>query len=1059
LYGAPEVEVACPYYRLRLLLFAMGIGRSSLNSKIVPHRSLQPFTAWGAEEVHRMLSFHANELGSAFALGPEQFFLLTLRAAGSRALSKTAFSDVFDTDRNNLVDAYEALIAMAVLSRMGLEETVGFAFNLFDYNQSHTLSADECTMLLHTFVGACCKMDAEKKLLAQPVSAFEALAQAAWTRAGKDEDGEISKAELLAFADNTPLATEFLTFIDGGASRVQLKKGAALWTDPDFPPSAGSLFLDPSRPPRGGLRPAQVVWYRPRQLAPDAPVLFVDEQRGVAGGGGAGVGVADPANAGVAVQGFVADRWLVGAMLLLSARPRLLRHVFVATGQEAMGRYCVRLCRDGMWVNVYVDDSLPCTALGRPLCSHSANPNEVGLALIEKAFAKLLKGWDALGATSCPSESGAEAGAAAGAAEGKRRRRQQRSAGGGEGDLAAPGLTVAGALRALTGGAATTVALDGEHGATEAARRLAYGHNLNMRDPFPAQAAAEAADSDAAAKGKGKGKDEGKNGEAEAGAGEGSAARAVAAHGGVQQQKALRSAERDPRGGADALWVVLQLCRKHGVVGCSRQRRPGALGGRLVGRARGAPRAVGGRLGGGGGAVAAGGGGCLAADATEGAGEGAGEGDGEGAGEGDAALEESAWFKLRAEQAAAAAAAARANDEDEPSASDDGLLLGRAYNIEELREVTVGAAAAADGAQQQPTTMRFVRLRCRWAEPVLEPGVGSGGPVGQWRGRWHAGDERWVRSADVAKALLPADTKAYKNVLAASGASGDDATGAGSTLAPVSHGVEQGNGNYALGGGVFWMEYSDWLRAFSDVHSCRVFDDNGGPKCTLRRAVARFPARGGGPPGAVLGVDGRLAPANAPGAVGTSSANWRANPQFAIQLEHKSDVFIELHQNPWPEEEGGEGCARRVARRGVDGRHPFPPPSQYRALGFALVAHEFGSQAAPVKLANMRMAYVQGATRELAHAPCVHHVARELAPGKYVVVPFGARPDAGGELVLTVQVGAVAAIAAAAAAAAAAPPLDSGSPCRVFSRRSYAPPLACSVLRCCSSAPLLSGKS
>ena len=104
-----------------------------------------------------MLSFHANELGSAFALGPEQFFLLTLRAAGSRPLSKIAFSDVFDTDRNNLVDAYEVLIAMAVLSRMGLEETVGFAFNLFDYNQSHTLSADECTMLLHTFVGDECE--------------------------------------------------------------------------------------------------------------------------------------------------------------------------------------------------------------------------------------------------------------------------------------------------------------------------------------------------------------------------------------------------------------------------------------------------------------------------------------------------------------------------------------------------------------------------------------------------------------------------------------------------------------------------------------------------------------------------------------------------------------------------------------------------------------------------------------------------------------------------------------------------------------------------------------
>ena len=206
-----------------------------------------------------------------------------------------------------------------------------------------------------------------------------------------------------------------------------------------------------------------MVWFRPRELAPDAPVLFVDATRGVAGGGGAGVGVADPTNAGVGVQGFVADRWLMSAMLLLSARPRLLRHVFIATGQEAMGRYCVRLCRNGTWVNVYVDDSLPCTALGRPLCSHSANPNEVGFSLIEKAWAKLLHGWDALGATSC----GEVRQAAKKNASGRRIRKPQRGAGSGESALPAPGHTIAGALRTLTGGAATTVALDGALGPTE----------------------------------------------------------------------------------------------------------------------------------------------------------------------------------------------------------------------------------------------------------------------------------------------------------------------------------------------------------------------------------------------------------------------------------------------------------------------------------------------------------------------------------------------------------------------------------------------------------------
>ena len=150
------------------------------------------------------------------------------------------------------------LIGVAVLSRMGLEETVGFAFDLFDYNGSHALTTDECTMLLRTLVGACAKMDSEKKLSEMGISACEALTERTWARVDKDEDGEITKSELLAFADNTPLATEFLKFIDGGASRVLLTKGDVLWTDPDFRPVGASLFLDPTRPPRGGLRPEQV---------------------------------------------------------------------------------------------------------------------------------------------------------------------------------------------------------------------------------------------------------------------------------------------------------------------------------------------------------------------------------------------------------------------------------------------------------------------------------------------------------------------------------------------------------------------------------------------------------------------------------------------------------------------------------------------------------------------------------------------------------------------------------------------------------------------------------
>ena len=258
---------------------------------------------------------------------------------------------------------------------------------------------------------------------------------------------------------------------------------------------------------------------------------------------------------------------------------------------------------------------------------------------------------------------------------------------------------------------------------------------------------------------------------------------------------ALRSVERDPRGGADALWEQLGLHLKHGVLGCSRERRRGALGGRAAGLVRGPPRGGGhgGRYGGGGGGsglVAAGGGGSVMADGTDGDGDGV-------VGEEAAA---SAWFKRRTDEAAAAAAAARADDEDAASPSDDGILMNRAYNIEELREVQTDPAT--DGEKAPPR--RFLRLRCRWAGAAVEPGSGGGGPVGQWRGRWHAGDARWVAHPDIAAALLPADTRAYKNTVAASGpAESADPTAAAAIVVSV----EAGNGDYALGGGCFWMEY------------------------------------------------------------------------------------------------------------------------------------------------------------------------------------------------------------------------------------------------------------
>lgn len=60
----------------------------------------------------------------------------------------------------------------------------------------------------------------------------------------------------------------------------------------------------------------------------------------------------------------LADQWLLSAIGVLTGRPHLLRSLFVPSGQEALGRYYVRLFKEANWINVFVDTRIACNALG-----------------------------------------------------------------------------------------------------------------------------------------------------------------------------------------------------------------------------------------------------------------------------------------------------------------------------------------------------------------------------------------------------------------------------------------------------------------------------------------------------------------------------------------------------------------------------------------------------------------------------------------------------------------------------------------------------------------------
>uniref|UniRef100_A0A0N8B608 Calpain-3 n=1 Tax=Daphnia magna TaxID=35525 RepID=A0A0N8B608_9CRUS len=156
-------------------------------------------------------------------------------------------------------------------------------------------------------------------------------------------------------------------------------QNGTLFEDASFPADNSSIYYS-----RRSAR--DFVWLRPTEIVED-PQLFVE-----------GASRFD------VQQGELGDCWLLAAMASLTLNPKLF-HQVVPEDQSFTDNYAgifhFRIWQYGTWVDVVVDDRLP-TCDGKLVFLQSQTKNEFWSALLEKAYAKLHGGYEALkGGTTC----------------------------------------------------------------------------------------------------------------------------------------------------------------------------------------------------------------------------------------------------------------------------------------------------------------------------------------------------------------------------------------------------------------------------------------------------------------------------------------------------------------------------------------------------------------------------------------------------------------------------------------------------------------------------------
>lgn len=167
-------------------------------------------------------------------------------------------------------------------------------------------------------------------------------------------------AEAMRAAGELRLAADSVSVED---VKTACRAKGITFVDLDFPPAPSSLA------PGGDV--AKITWRRPPSFMEGPFDVFVD--------------MVEPNDIR---QGNLGDCWLMCALSSLAEFPILVERLFPARGGDLAraneaGVYEVRICKNGEWRNVKVDDYFPCFPEGGPgACVHLGGPILAPTALI-----------------------------------------------------------------------------------------------------------------------------------------------------------------------------------------------------------------------------------------------------------------------------------------------------------------------------------------------------------------------------------------------------------------------------------------------------------------------------------------------------------------------------------------------------------------------------------------------------------------------------------------------------------------------------------------------------